>query len=108
MYTLTTILKLHGIIKKFFSLKEQKYINSLSNNEKKINEYFKLWTQKESFVKCLGTGFFHHILNTNMVSDDKPLNKKIIKVLTIIFTLNGYKINLSSPFAINLKLKNSI
>lgn len=69
----------YGIIRKFFSLKEQKYINSLSNNEKKINEYFKLWTQKESFVKCLGTGFFHHILNTNMVSDDKPLNKKNYK-----------------------------
>lgn len=66
----------YDIIKKFFSIKEEEYINSFSNNEKKKHEFFKLWTQKESFIKCIGKGFYHNILDTNMVFNQQKINKK--------------------------------
>ncbi|HGO1808624.1 TPA: 4'-phosphopantetheinyl transferase superfamily protein [Staphylococcus aureus] len=66
-----------SIVKKFFSFEEQLYLNSLKT--KKNLGFFKLWTQKESFVKCFGKGFFHDIFDTNMVIDNKLVNYKSYK-----------------------------
>ncbi|MGX0401975.1 4'-phosphopantetheinyl transferase family protein [Staphylococcus pasteuri] len=88
----------YDIIKKFFSSKEKEYIYSFSNNKKKKLEYFKIWTQKESFVKCLGMGFFHSILNTNMVFNYMPIYKKSYKGTDYYF----YTTYLNDKFIITL------
>jgi 4'-phosphopantetheinyl transferase len=44
-----------GIAKRFFTKKEQEYLEKLSGEEREEG-FTKLWTRKESFVKAIGTG----------------------------------------------------
>lgn len=44
-----------GFENRFFTKSEVNYLNSFEN-EKKINEFFRLWTMKESYMKMTGEG----------------------------------------------------
>lgn len=65
----------YDLIGSIFTQEEQNYLNIFTNNEEKNIEIFKLWTQKESFVKCIGKGFFHNIHDTNMIVNNKLIYK---------------------------------
>lgn len=45
-----------NIAKRFFSQRENEILNSESNQIEKEKLFFKIWTMKESFVKCTGRG----------------------------------------------------
>ena len=45
-----------NVAKRFFSDRENAYLLSLPEHERD-KAFFKLWTLKESFVKCVGSGF---------------------------------------------------
>ena len=44
-------------IRRFFHEKEAEYLLSFPEGEKRNTEFTRLWTLKESYVKCLGVGF---------------------------------------------------
>ncbi|MBT2645239.1 4'-phosphopantetheinyl transferase superfamily protein [Bacillus sp. ISL-34] len=48
---------IHEITKSTFSSKELKYLYK-SPKAKQIEIFFKMWTLKESWLKCIGSGFF--------------------------------------------------
>lgn len=56
----------HDIISAFFSQKESLQITKLTNKGEKLIEFFKIWTQKEALLKCLGTGLADDVRNTNL------------------------------------------
>lgn len=45
-----------AIAKRFFHKNEYAYILSLGNEEEKRDAFYRIWTQKESFVKAIGLG----------------------------------------------------
>ncbi len=46
----------HDIAKRFFTTDEYSLIQSQPSEEERVNMFFRIWTLKESFVKCIGTG----------------------------------------------------
>jgi len=44
------------IAKRFFASEEYQLIQSQPSEEEKTNMFFRIWTLKESFIKCIGTG----------------------------------------------------
>ncbi|MCX8129420.1 MAG: 4'-phosphopantetheinyl transferase superfamily protein [Clostridia bacterium] len=45
-----------GVASRFYTEKEYKYIQSLPCDDKKVSEFFRLWTLKESYIKAIGKG----------------------------------------------------
>lgn len=52
-----------SIAKRFFTLKENERINACKSANEKKQEFFQLWTLKESYMKEIGLGF-HKSLNS--------------------------------------------
>ena len=46
-----------GIAGRFFTAAENDFIESAENAFEKKNPFYRLWTLKESYVKCIGKGF---------------------------------------------------
>ncbi|MDY4790183.1 MAG: 4'-phosphopantetheinyl transferase superfamily protein [Bacteroidales bacterium] len=44
------------LVERFFHPKEAEYLNSLSNPKEQNQAFTKIWTLKESYVKCTGKG----------------------------------------------------
>ncbi len=44
------------IAKRFFNEKEYEYLNSISDSKKQREEFYRLWTMKESYMKFTGLG----------------------------------------------------
>lgn len=59
---------------RFFHPQEVHFLNSLDKQEQ-LNHFFKIWTMKEAYVKCIGTGISHHFKATNIF--DLPSNFKL-------------------------------
>jgi 4'-phosphopantetheinyl transferase len=69
----------------FFSSSEINYLNSLSSETKK-QEFFKIWTYKESYIKAIGKGMSENPSSIDIMSTrDNILNYKedTYKILTI-------------------------
>lgn len=61
------------ISNKFFTKEECDYINN------DINKFYKIWTRKESFYKCIGTGFNKYDKNLSIIKNNITYkNKKYI------------------------------
>lgn len=60
-----------SVAERFFAPEEAAYIESISDADLKRDAFFRLWTLKESFVKCLGTG-----LNLPLDSFSVDISKK--------------------------------
>jgi 4'-phosphopantetheinyl transferase len=74
-------------------------IESLKNSPNQKETFFDLWTKKEAFLKCLGTGF--HLKSKTI---DLSQNKHYVvyenqKYRFKEYMLDGYKIMLCSPSA---------
>ncbi|KAF9613351.1 hypothetical protein IFM89_007429 [Coptis chinensis] len=55
---------LSSLARRFFTLDEVDYLNTISNPEIQRQEFIKLWTLKEAYVKALGKGFSAAPFNT--------------------------------------------
>lgn len=88
------------LAKKLFSEAEMLYLNSLPKNSI-INSFFRLWTEKEAFAKCEGTG-----LSIYKSFSFDTLNQK-----TILYNNSSYhmrELDLSKKFAASVCSKNKI
>lgn len=54
---------------------EFQYINSVHSNHEQTYRFYKIWTQKEAYIKYLGTGFSTNVHAFNML--DKKLSSKL-------------------------------
>ena len=46
------------VVGKFFTTEEKSFLSKIQNNKEKLNiEGYKIWTQKEAYLKKIGTGF---------------------------------------------------
>jgi len=73
---------------------EYNHLSSL-DEEKKIMEFTRLWTVKESYVKYLGTGLSFSPKTIEMTFDDKITLTHSGKTADVIFeehTIDGYKL----------------
>ena len=59
-------LRMKRIIKKYFSLDEQDYIESRANSNAKFQAAMRIWALKESYVKSLGMGIGFDIRRINL------------------------------------------
>lgn len=64
----------------FFSENEREYVNSSKDEKEKTERFLKLWTLKESYLKCEGPGLKGDIKSCEFTLKD---NK-------VIFNKNGY------------------
>jgi len=44
------------IMKRFFHVNEMEYVNEMEDEQQKTAKFLEIWTQKEAYVKWLGTG----------------------------------------------------
>lgn len=61
------------IARRYFSTEEYQLLNGCDNEEKRKEMFFRLWTLKESFMKCMGLGF-RLPLNCFSIGVDKAIN----------------------------------
>lgn len=52
-----------GIVSRFFTELEQKYLKDIKEKESRQREFIRIWTRKESFIKAIGTGLSFGIDN---------------------------------------------
>ncbi|MFP7288221.1 4'-phosphopantetheinyl transferase superfamily protein [Shouchella clausii] len=65
------ISKCLNLSKKFFTHQEYCYLINVVSYHKRIENFYEIWTLKESFIKAVGKGF-HIPLNTfNVIHEDK-------------------------------------
>ena len=87
------------VAERFFAEGEKKYLEIAPNKEEL---FYRLWTLKESYVKCIGKGLAQPINSFELVADD---NNIIIKGLDSYqffeFEHDGYRIS----FCLNIKSK---
>ena len=74
-----------NIINKFFTEDEKEYINN------DVNKFIKIWTRKESFYKCIGTGFYKYDKNISVLKNKIKYNKNTYYITTKKF--NNYYIS---------------
>ncbi len=67
------------VAKRFFASEEYEYLNSLSDEETRNNEFTKLWTLKESVVKCLGEGI-RRAFNDFRVADETGKREYSVRI----------------------------
>lgn len=65
-----------GIASRFFTELEQEYLKNIKEKEIRDNEFIRIWTKKESFIKAVGTGLSFGIANVETCK--KLLNNTII------------------------------
>lgn len=58
--------------KRFFTSEEADYIDAIENESEKSAAFFRIWTQKESYVKAIGKGIAALPFNTFSVLDSFP------------------------------------
>ena len=64
-------------LRNIFDTHEWEYIQAGNNDETKLKRFYKLWTAKESYVKCLGTGLYtepQDISLSGFTNEDSPSN----------------------------------
>lgn len=74
----TTNLK---VAERFFSKKENEYINSFDTKEQREDAFYKIWTLKEAFIKATGEGL------------SRPLNE-----FSFTFTPSGITIDIDTEY----------
>lgn len=57
-----------SLAKRFYSSEEVKFLSSIADTEAQREEFIKLWTLKEAYVKALGKGFSASPFNTFSVT----------------------------------------
>lgn len=90
----------YRIIDRFFAKDEISYINRIDNEILKKQMFYRYWTMKESYLKCLGTGLtgsldsFSVIMN-NQIGDIIKINDYYIKE----YIVNGYSCTICSEIS---------
>lgn len=81
-------------------------MNSLKSADNKQDKFFELWTKKEAFLKCIGTGFHFKSKKIDLSENKHYVTYGNQKYRFKNYMLKGYKIMLCSPsteFAQELK-----
>lgn len=81
-------------------------MNALKNAENQQEKFFELWTKKEAFLKCIGTGFHFKSKKIDLCENKHYVTYENQRYRFKEYMLNGYKIMLCSPsseFAQELK-----
>lgn len=60
-----------GIAKNSFNFKEQNYILKEDKLEEKVKRFYEIWTLKESFIKCVGTGLYMPLDSFSIYPNEK-------------------------------------
>jgi 4'-phosphopantetheinyl transferase len=86
------------LINRVLTESEKKYLDSLDNN-KKVEEFFRIWTYKESYLKYIGVGikgldksFSINLVNNKIEVDGEVKDNIYFKE----YDLSGYKITICS------------
>lgn len=72
-------------------------MNTLKNALNQQDKFFELWTKKEAFLKCIGTGFHFNSKKIDLSENKHYVTYENQKYRFKEYMLNGYKIMLCSP-----------
>ncbi|MBP5427318.1 MAG: 4'-phosphopantetheinyl transferase superfamily protein [Clostridiales bacterium] len=93
------------IVNRFFSKEDIKKFETVEQKERK-DYFFKMWTQKESYVKCIGTGFSGMPFSKFTINEDTLVCDKQCKYHFCTYNVDGgYKMSVcySSDTDMNLQ-----
>jgi len=66
-----------GILSKHFDVGEQRYVSEGGGETEQIRRFYRLWTLKEAWIKCEGTGLFTALENLHLpmqpLKEGRPL-----------------------------------
>lgn len=81
------------IADRFYSIREKAYMENSDNHKEREEAFFKIWTLKESYIKCIGTGLSTPLTSFSVVFDSNGQNDELSRNFTFKeFLLNdGYK-----------------
>lgn len=81
------------IADRFYSRSEKAYIDKIDNHKDREEAFFKIWTLKESYIKCIGTGLSTPLTSFSVIYDLNNQNDELSRNFTFKeFLLNdGYK-----------------
>jgi phosphopantetheinyl transferase len=64
-----------GVVAEFFSPRESRYLNELSDTRLRRQEFFRLWSRKEAVVKCLGLGMQASLRDVDVLTEKAVLRE---------------------------------
>ncbi|MBW6490164.1 MAG: 4'-phosphopantetheinyl transferase superfamily protein [Lentimicrobium sp.] len=109
-----------GVAKRFFSISENKWLNSIEDENEKAHIFFTLWTLKESFLKAIGKGLtknlnsftIKHTDSGNYILENDPESAGFkLKTYPLV---EGYKLSVCTADnnfcekVVNVKIKDLI
>ena len=98
-----------ALAKRFFHKNEYAHILSLGNEEEKRAAFYRIWTQKESFVKAIGLGMRLPLDSfSTAVEDGLPVEQSAVSDEYFIFTydiFNKYKCSVCSAYKNSPEIK---
>ncbi len=66
-----------GIARRFFTKEEYDHLSRIADEDERSLEFTRLWTLKESVVKCIGEGIRHELGDFSLVDDKGNRNDTI-------------------------------
>ena len=79
--------RIDNIVNKAFLEEEKEYYYNLDNDNERIDYFYYIWTQKESYVKFLGVGIRGYFNNVK-IGYNKNINTKKINIDNINYYLS--------------------
>ena len=91
--------RLH-LAERFFSAEEASFVNSLEGELAEV-EFFKLWSRKEAFYKCIGGEFFEGTLRRSMLEDRVYVQDRMVYLVDVFSAVVGMPVPASLCVAVS-------
>jgi phosphopantetheine--protein transferase-like protein len=91
--------RLH-LAERFFSAEEASFVNSLEGELAEV-EFFKLWSRKEAFYKCIGGEFFEGTLRRSMLEDRVYVQDRMVYLVDVFSAAVGMPVPASLCVAVS-------